>query len=92
MVVIRILLSTRLGELRMKQIELSRAAGIRAATINGYYWDLVDKVSLTDLDLICEALDCDISEILVRVQNDDGSVRSRMGKKISGVPQKRGKQ
>lgn len=89
---IRILLSTRLGELRMKQIELSRAAGIRAATINGYYWDLVDKVSLTDLDLICEALDCDISEILVRVQNDDGSVRSRMGKKISGVPQKRGKQ
>lgn len=89
---IRILLSTRLGELRMKQIELSRAAGIRAATINGYYWDLVDKVSLTDLDLICEALDCDISEIIVRVQNDDGSVRSRMGKKISGVPQKRGKQ
>ena len=91
MVVIRILLSTRLGELRMKQIELSRAAGIRAATINGYYWDLVDKVSLTDLDLICEALDCDISEILVRVQNDDGAVRSRMGKKISDVPKKRDK-
>ena len=89
---IRILLSTRLGELRMKQIELSRAAGIRAATINGYYWDLVDKVSLTDLDLICEALDCDISEIIVRVQNDDGSVRSRIGKEFSGVPTKRDKQ
>ena len=91
MVVIRILLSARLGELRMKQIELSRATGIRAATINEYYWDLVDKVSLTDLDLICEALDCDISEILVRVQNDDGAVRSRMGKKISDVPKKRDK-
>ena len=76
----------------MKQIELSRATGIRAATINAYYWDLVDKVSLTDLDLICEALDCDISEIIVRVQNDDGSVRSRIGKEFSGVPTKRDKQ
>lgn len=82
---IKILLSARLGELRMKQIELSRATGIRAATINEYYWELVDKVSLSDLDLICEALDCDISEILVRVRSDDSVVRSRSGKKISGT-------
>lgn len=57
---IRILLSTRLGERRMTQTELARATGIRAQTINELYHDFAERISLDDLDLICEALDCSI--------------------------------
>ena len=53
---IRIMLSTRLGERRMTQSELARATGIRSQTINEMYHDFSDRVNLDDLDLICEAL------------------------------------
>lgn len=48
---IRILLSTRLGERRMTQTELARATGIRAQTINELYHDFAERISLDDLDL-----------------------------------------
>ena len=53
---IRILLSTKLGELRWTQAELARATGIRPNTINELYHELVERVNLEHLDLICEAL------------------------------------
>ena len=61
---IRITLSRKLGEMRITQSELSRATGIRPNTINDLYHDLAERVSLEHLDKICEALDCDISEIV----------------------------
>ncbi len=61
---IRILLSTRLGERRMTQSDLARVTGIRSQTINELYHDFAERVSLDDLDLICEALDCDAGDIL----------------------------
>ena len=45
---IRILLSTRLGERRMTQSELARATGIRSQTINELYHDFAERVSLDD--------------------------------------------
>lgn len=63
---IRILLSKKLGELRWTQADLARATGIRPATINEYYHEFAERVNLEHLDLICEALHCDLSEILVR--------------------------
>ena len=68
---IRILLSTRLGERRMTQTELARATGIRAQTINELYHDFAERISLDDLDLICEALDCSIDELIVREPNEE---------------------
>lgn len=47
---IRILLSTRLGERRMTQTELARATGIRAQAINELYHDFAERISLDDLD------------------------------------------
>lgn len=64
---IRILLSTKLGELRWTQAELARVTGIRPNTINELYHELVERVSLEQLDLICEALDCQLNELIVRV-------------------------
>ncbi len=63
---IRFLLSRKLGELRWTQADLSRATGIRAATINEYYHELAQRVNLEHLDKICEVLKCDVSELIVR--------------------------
>jgi len=66
---IRILLSTRLGERRWTQAKLAQKTGIRKATINEIYNELTDKIRLSDLDKICCVLECEIVDILVR----DGS-------------------
>lgn len=71
---IRILLSTKLGEIRWTQADLARATGIRPNTINELYHELVDRVNLEHLDLICEALDCELDELIVRVPNAQNKV------------------
>ena len=53
---IKILLSKKLGEMRLTQADLARATGIRPNTINELYHELADRVNLEHLDLICEAL------------------------------------
>ncbi len=83
---IRILLSRKLGELRWTQADLARKTGIRTNTINDMYHELCERVNLEYLDRICEALDCDLSEILVRVPDsstDDVHERKRAGTSIS---------
>ena len=62
---IRILLSTRLGERRWTQARLAQETGIRPATINELYHEMSDTISLEKLDKICQALNCDVSDILV---------------------------
>ncbi len=64
---IKILLSTKLGERRWTQAELARKTGIRPSTINEMYHELCERVNLEHLDLICEALDCDLNDIIRRV-------------------------
>ena len=77
---VKILLSRKLGELRWTQADLSRATGIRPATINEYYHDIAERVNLEHLDLICEALGCDLTEIVVRVPNSIAVIGHRNGK------------
>lgn len=85
---IRILLSRKLGELRLTQADLARATGIRPNTINELYHELADRVNLEHLDLICEALDCELDELIVREPNKQsgithtrrGNVKSASGK------------
>lgn len=66
---IKILLSKKLGELRWTQADLARKTGIRPNTISEMYNEICERVNLEHLDLICEALDCDLSEIMVYVPN-----------------------
>ena len=66
---IRITLSTKLGELRITQKELSEKTGIRPGTINDMYHGIADRVSLEQLDKICEALNCNLTEILTHTPN-----------------------
>lgn len=79
---VRILLSTRLGERRWTQADLSRATGIRPSTINDLYHEMADRVNLEHLDLICEALECDISDLIVIQPNPEPRVKNRSGTHI----------
>lgn len=79
---IRILLSTRLGERRWTQADLARATGIRPSTINDLYHEIAERVNLEHLDLICEALGCELSDLIVREPNPEPMTRSRTGAQI----------
>lgn len=76
---IRILLSTKLGEMRLNQAELARMTGIRPSTINDMYHEIADRVNLDHLDLICEALNCELSDIMIREENTEIRVKTRAG-------------
>lgn len=71
---IKIVLSRKLGEIRMNQAELSRITSIRPSTISEMYNEISERINLEHLDLICEALDCDLSEIMVRVPNKEPKI------------------
>ena len=77
---IRILLSTRLGELRWTQADLARVTGIRPNTINELYHEIAERVSLEHLDLICEALECDLEDLIVREPNKKPKKRKQRRK------------
>lgn len=68
---IRIILSRKLGEIRMNQAELARITRIRPTTISDLYNEIAERVNLEHLDLICEALDCDLTDIIIRVPNKE---------------------
>ena len=74
---IRIKLSTKLGELRWNQADLARATKIRPNTINEIYNECCKSISIRNLDLICEALGCSVTDILEYIPNDKKNTVSR---------------
>lgn len=81
---IKILLSKKLGEIRWTQADLARTTGIRANTINELYHELVERVNLRHLSLICEALNCKLDELMEYVPDETpGIVHTRNGSLIS---------
>ena len=61
---VKIHLSRLLGERRWTQADLSRITGIRPSTINEWYHEIVQRLNVEHIDRICEALQCDVSELL----------------------------
>lgn len=66
---VKIHLSKILGEKRWNQADLSRKTGIRPNTISELYNELVDRISLEQLDKICEVLECDLNDLLEYIPN-----------------------
>ena len=80
---IRIRLSRILGAKKYTQADLARMTGIRTSTINELYHEIAERVNLEHLDMICEALGCELSELLVREPNRIPVVtHNRSGKSI----------
>ena len=77
---IRVNLSKLLGERKMKQADLARITGIRPATINDLYHELAERISLEHLDLRSEALQCELSDLLVRDLSKRPSLRTKRPK------------
>lgn len=71
---ITIMLSRKLGEMRVTQAELAEKTGIRPNTINDLFHNVAERVNLEHLDKICEALNCDLSEIVVYTPNTHRTV------------------
>ena len=67
---IRIRLSTLLGERRWTQAGLSRRTGIRAATITDLYNEFAERVNLEHLDKICEVLGCELGKLIQREKTE----------------------
>lgn len=53
----------------MTQADLSRKTGIRPTTINEIYHEIAERVNLEHLDLICEVLECELSELIDYIPN-----------------------
>lgn len=51
------------------QADLAQMTRIRFSIINELYHELVDRDNLEHLDLICEALDCELSELIIQIPN-----------------------
>ncbi len=68
---VRIRLSTLLGERRWTQTRFAKLAGLRAATVNEYYNELVKNVSLDTIDSMCKALGCQVGDLLVLESDDE---------------------
>lgn len=61
---IKVILSRYLGEVRIKQAELSRLSGVNKNTLSALYNDEIKRIDLEVLNKICNSLNCDITDIL----------------------------
>ena len=61
---VRIKLSDLLGKHKMNQKTLSRLTNIRPATISKMYYEEIKRIDVKQLDSICKAFNCEISELL----------------------------
>ncbi len=68
---IKIYLSTILERDGMTQIELSKKTGIRPATINELYNEKIERINLEYLSKICEALDCQVEDLLQYIPDEE---------------------
>ena len=70
---IKIKLSEQLGKKRMTRRELAQLIGVRPNTVGDIYNDNVKRLDITTLDKICTVLECDISDILEFVKEEETS-------------------
>lgn len=60
---IRIKLSELLGKHKMNQRALSLLTNIRPATVSKMYYEETKRIDIKQIDSICKALDCEVSEL-----------------------------
>ena len=48
----------------MSRQDLSRATGIRYDTLTAYYYEYIKRINVMDLNKICKALGCTITDLI----------------------------
>lgn len=61
---IKIKLSDLLGKNKMNQKTLSNLTGIRPATVSKMYYEEIKRIDVKHLNSLCQAFNCEISELL----------------------------
>ena len=61
---IKFKLSNLLGEHKMTQKALADITHIRPTTVSKMYYDEIKRIDIKQLDSLCKAFDCEISELL----------------------------
>lgn len=80
---IRIHLSTLLGTKKWTQKKLAEVTGIRPTTINEYFHEIAERINLDHFDLICEALDCKLEDLISREPNQEARIeRTKTGQPV----------
>ena len=75
-IMIRIKLSDLLGKHKMNQKTLSRLTNIRPATVSKMYYEETKRIEVSQIDSICKALDCEVSELFEYVPDDEVEKKS----------------
>lgn len=68
---IRIKLSDLLGKHKMTQKTLADLAHMRPATVSKMYYEETKRIDIRQLNNMCKVFNCEISEILEYVPDDD---------------------
>jgi putative transcriptional regulator len=75
--VIRIMLDDLLWKRRWSKADLIRKTGLRPNTISDLCNEMCDRVSLEQLDIICDALGCSLSDLLAHTLNKVPRVKDK---------------
>ena len=67
---IKIKLSDLLGKHKMSQKSLAEIAKIRPATVSKMYYEEVKRIDISQLNNLCKAFNCEISELLEYIPDD----------------------
>ncbi|MGN1301856.1 MAG: helix-turn-helix domain-containing protein [Clostridia bacterium] len=67
---IKIKLSDLLGKNKMTQKALADITHIRPATISKMYYEEIKRIDVNQLNNICKAFDCEISELLEYIPDE----------------------
>ncbi|UUV25852.1 MULTISPECIES: helix-turn-helix transcriptional regulator [Lysinibacillus] len=68
---IKVHLSRLLGERKMKVSELAEKTGLHRNGLSRLYNEETDGIKFQTLELICKALDCQITDLIEIVEDQD---------------------
>lgn len=68
---IRIKLSELLGKHKMNQKTFSKLTNIRPATVSKMYYEETKRINIEQINNICKALDCEISELFEYIPDEE---------------------
>ena len=67
-VVIRCHLSRLMGERKLKIVDVARETGLHRNTVTLLYRETASRIDLDAVDKLCELFDCEVGELLERVE------------------------